>query len=85
MDRVQQQAIFEAIGELMRDQKADTEAMIKAALDAGPDQVQRALYNRELAECQKSLGEHCHTMLRRKGATPDRKNIVNPILQKGLS
>jgi hypothetical protein len=85
MDKVQQQAIFEAIGELLRDQKADTEAMIKAALDAGPDAVQRALYNRELVECQKSLGEHCHTMLRRKGATQDRKNIVNPILKAGLA
>ena len=32
MDRVEKQAIFEAIGELMRDQKSDTEAMIREPL-----------------------------------------------------
>jgi len=85
MDKVQQQAIFEAIGELLRDQKSETAEMIQKALDAGPDQVQRALYTRELTEAQKSFGEICHTLLRRRGASPERKHIANPILKAGLS
>ena len=85
MDIIEKRAIFEAIGELLRDQKIETADLIKAALDAGPDAVQRALYNRELTEAQKSFGEFSHTMLRRKGATVQRKSITNPVLERGLS
>ena len=85
MDTIEKKAIFEALGEILRDQKAETVDLIKAALDAGPDAVQRGLYNRELTEAQKSLGEFCHTILRRKGATVHRKSITNPVLERGLS
>ena len=85
MDIIEKKAIFEAIGELLRDQKIETAGLIKAALDAGPDAVGRALASRELSDKQADFGEFCHTMLRRKGATVHRKSITNPVLERGLS
>ena len=85
MTPIEKQAVFEAIGEILRDQKAETADLIKAALDAGPDAVQRALFSRELDEKQASIAELCHTLLRRKGATVQRKSITNPVRERGLS
>jgi len=85
MDIIEKRAIFEAIGELLRDQKIETAGLIQDALNTGPDAIQRDLSSRELNEKQAAIAELCHTLLKRKGATMQRKSIQNPVLERGLS
>lgn len=76
--------VYAAIGEILKEHKSEMSAELEALRNVGPDALNRALLSSELSEKKHSITEHCHTMLHRKGACPERKTILNPYLKKGL-
>ena len=75
-------AIFSALGEILKEQRAEIDAAISTAVDNAPD-TERKLFVNELTELKTALGEYVHTQLNRKTACETRKTL-NPHLRKGL-
>ena len=75
-------AIFSALGEILKEQRAEIDAAISTAVDNAPD-TERKLFVAELTELKTALGEYVHTQLHRKTACETRKTL-NPHLRKGL-
>ena len=75
-------AIFSALGEILKEQRAEIDAAISTAVDNAPD-TERKLFVNELTGLKAALGEYVHTQLHRKTACETRKTL-NPHLRKGL-
>ena len=76
------EATFQAIGEILREQRKEIDAAIADAVDNSTD-VERKMFVSELAGLKASIAEYVHTQLNRKAACETRKSL-NPHLQKGL-
>ena len=76
------EATFQAIGEILKEQRAEIDAAIADAVDNSTD-VERKMFVAELGELKASITAYVHTQLNRKAACETRK-ALNPHLQKGL-
>jgi len=74
--------VFEALGEILKEQRAEIDAAIVRAVDNSHD-TERKLFVAELTGLKAALGEYVHTQLNRKTACETRKTL-NPHLRKGL-
>jgi hypothetical protein len=68
-------AIYAALGEILKDERATTTEQIEAVKAMGPDGVQYRMHSNELLQLREGLNEYLHTHSNRKGSCTTRSEM----------